>query len=466
MSIPEQFAEHYKDAILDDLAETGNVAQFVSFSPALVQRYSRIAGVERNHLFDSPGEAFSVLISASSERRINLRSFHPQRPQGNEFVYGLQSAADALRELNRLTASGLHVIANETIDVNDGGVSGVSQCNVLEFAPGGTPRVVEAAGITSVSRSLGRDLLATIYGFTLELPDDPNLRVEFSIHPLRRGFRESHTVLWEVQPVENVTLDATLVWPSTFSHFIGDKTFGLLVAACFGWNVPFTTVISRGIPPFSFGQITGSDVKWMRTSPRTAEPGYFPTYRGWRDPFQLIMEGGHEERIAAVLVQSEVPAVYSGALITAADGKPIIEGVVGFGDKFMLGEAGPTNLPGELIQMLNRLHNAAQEKLGGIRIEWIFDGKAIWIVQLQQEAALSNGSVIVPGDSADEVAFDPRQGLHELRQLIERIQQMSCGIRVIGNIGMTSHMADVLRRSRIPSRIVLRPGQQSVEQRR
>jgi hypothetical protein len=167
-----------------------------------------------------------------------------------------------------------------------------------------------------------------------------------------------------------------------------------------------------------------------------------------------MMEGGHEERLAAVLVQSEVPAVYSGALITGADGRPIIEGVAGFGDKFMLGETGPARLPVHVTQLLNDLHTTAQVKLGSIRLEWVFDGNAIWIVQLQQETALSDGLVIVSGKSIDEVAFDPRQGLDELRRLVERVRSSGCGIRVLGNIGMTSHLADILRRSRIPSRIV------------
>lgn len=243
-----QFTEHYKDAILDVLGEAGNVAQFVSFSPSLEQRYSRIAGRERNHRFESPRQAISVLMSSSAEERINLRSFDPQRPQGNEFVYGLQSLDVALGELNRLTSSGLHVIANETIDVNDGGVSGVAQGNLLEFAPGGTPRVVESAGITSISRPLGIEVLSKVYGFSLDLPEDPDVRIEFSIHPLRRGFRRTHTVLWEVQDVAQDALNSALIWPNKFSQFIGDKTFGLLIADCLGWNVPYTTVISRGLP--------------------------------------------------------------------------------------------------------------------------------------------------------------------------------------------------------------------------
>jgi hypothetical protein len=451
---PAQSVEHYKDAILDVLGETGNVAQFVSFSPTLDQRYSRITGRERNHRFDSSKQAISSLMSSSVERRINLRSFDPKRHQGNEFIYGLQNVDAALQELERLTSSGLHVIANETIDVNDGGVSGVAQGDLLEFAPGGTPRVVESAGITSISRSLGTELLSKVYGFLLDLPEDRDLRIEFSIHPLKRGFRQAHTVLWEVQEIEHGSLDASLNWPNTFSQFIGDKTFGLLIADCLGWNVPYTTVISRGLPPFSFGRMTEADMKWMRTSPRKAEPGYFPTYRGWRDPFKMIAEEGSEERLAAVLVQSEVPSVYSGAVITGVDEKPIVEGVAGFGDRFMMGEAAPVDLPPNVLLLLNDLHDSARAKLGSVRLEWAFDGRKVWVIQLQKEEALSNGSVIVPGNFGDEVTFDPRQGLDELRSLIERVQDKGCSIRVRGNIGMTSHMADVLRRSRIPSRIV------------
>jgi hypothetical protein len=446
--------DHFKDAILDMLAETGNVAQFVSFSPSLEQRYSRIAGLERNHHFESPMRAISALIASSAERRINLRSFDPQRPQGNEFVYGLENVESACIEMERLASTGLHVIANETIDVKDGGVSGVLQGDVLEFAPGGTPRVVESTGITSLPRSMGIDLLSKVYGFTSELPMDTDLRVEFSIHPVRRGFRRSHTVVWEVQAIEHGTLNASLVWPNTFSQFIGDKTFGLLIADCLDWNVPYTTAISRAVPPFSFGRSTGSDIKWMRTCPRTAEPGHFPTYRGWHDPFKMVVEGGSEERLAAVLVQSEVPAVYSGALITGIDGGAIIEGVAGFGDKFMMGEAAPAHLPEKITSVLSDLHETALAKLGSIRLEWAFDGAGVWVLQLQQEAALSSGSVIVPGDLNDEVAFDPRVGLDGLRTLIEQVHDKGCGIQVRGNIGMTSHMADLLRRSRIPSRVV------------
>ena len=51
-------------------------------------------------------------------------------------------------------------------------------------------------------QGLGEDgmrLLETVYGFRPDLPPRPELRVEFTIHPLRRGHRHEHTVLWEVE---------------------------------------------------------------------------------------------------------------------------------------------------------------------------------------------------------------------------------------------------------------------------
>src|SRR5579872_7446768 len=83
--------QHFKDARLDELATFGNVAQFVSFGPDLRQRFSRIRGVESNRPFPSLGSAISALLERSPERRINIRSFKPDDPQGHEFIYGIES---------------------------------------------------------------------------------------------------------------------------------------------------------------------------------------------------------------------------------------------------------------------------------------------------------------------------------------------------------------------------------------
>ena len=445
--------QYFKDARLDQLTKFGNVAQFVSFGPDLKQRFSRISGFEPNHRFSDTHEAVTTLLHHSPEQRVNIRSFKPDDPQGHEFVYGIDSAEIAEEHLSRLTASGLWVIVNETVDVNDGGVSGVVHGNIMEFAPGETPRVVETGRIVSVTRDLGERLLRTVYGFTPALPKVPELRIEFSIHPIRRGFAGEHTIIWEFQEVPAGHLTAIPKWPNPFSELIGDKVFGLLLADVVGLRVPRTMVVCRNLVPFTFGESTGSDVKWLRTCPKTPEPGFFPTVRGWTDPFKLVQSVEGQERLSSIIVQDEVLPRFSGALLTGRDSKAIIEGVTGFGDEFMLGRVGPSQLDPLLVDRLEELHASLVHYIGSTRAEWVFDGQAIWVIQLQQEAAVSAGQTIVSGEVEYELEFDVSRGLSGLRELIELTKGRPVGIKIIGSVGMTSHIADVLRRHRVPSRI-------------
>jgi len=94
--------------------------------------------------------------------------------------------------------------------------------------------------------------------------------------------------------------------------------------------------------------------------------------------------------------------------------------------------------------------------VGSIRAEWAFDGERIWVIQLQQESAVSSGRTIVRGEVEIEYDFDVSLGLSGLRELVELIKGKGVGIKLIGNVGVTSHIADVLRRYKIPSRIVQR----------
>jgi len=453
MSAPEN-VEHFKDARLDQLSGLGNVAQFVSFAPDLSERFARVAGFEPNHRFTAARDALVALLQHAPEQRVNIRSFKPEDPQGHPFIYGIASVDVVEAHLRSLAAAGLFVIVNETVDVNDGGVSGVAHGNIVEFAPRGTPRVVEAGRVVSVERAIGERLLQSVYGFIPALPLEPKLRIEFSIHPVRRGFASDHTIIWEVENVPTDNLRPIPKWPNAFSEFIGDKVFGLLLASTAGLSVPRSTVLCRNVVPFTFGKSTGSDVKWLRTCPATPEPGLFPTVRGWTDPFGLMLSVAGNESISSMLIQEEVVARFSGALITDSLRQPIIEGVKGFGDDFMLGRVGPARLDFGLIERLRELHAILLNYLGPVRVEWAFDGQIIWVIQLQQEAALSSGSTIVPGEVESECDFDVSLGLSGLRELVELIRGKKIGIKLIGDVGMTSHIADVLRRYRIPARII------------
>jgi hypothetical protein len=446
--------ETYKDQILDALRRRCNVVQFVSYDPSLQQRYSLIRGVEPNHEFTSVAEGVDQLLRRSPEASINVRSYHPASPQGREFVYGLRSVDATLLVLRRLADQGLHTIINETVDINDGGVSGVIHGDMLEFAPGDTPRCVERDGTTRVSRAFGMELLELIYGFKPQIPFDERLRVEFSIHPILRGVRNEHTVIWEVEAVDPPLNAGLPHWPTRFSQLIGDKAFGLLVAHLLGFQVPRTMVFPRGLPPFRFGQPTGTVEPWIRTCPREQVPGKYTTRRGWVDPFALLVEEDPSGKvIASILAQEGVAAEYSGALLTLESGDPVIEGVRGQGDNFMQGEAAPEEIPFEVFRQVNLVFERAWARLGAVRFEWVWDGRLVWLVQLHRERAGASVNEIYRGHASSYRRFEAVRGLEALRDEVSRAQAESSGIVLVGDVGLSSHLCDVLRKARVPSRL-------------
>lgn len=446
---------HHKDAILDKLAERGNVAQFVSFRPdhgSARQSHTRIAGHEPNQFFLDTHEAIETLMAASADQSVNVRSYLPSDPRSREFVYGLKSVAEAVKTVERLTAEGLHTIVNETVDVADGGVSGVLQGHTLEFSPDDTPRCVEKAGTASMPFDKGMALCELVYGFRPDLDAVSGERTEFSIHPRPMGWKRTHTLLWEHEAGVPDAKPSPIAWPNNFSRMIGDKAFGLIIAHLSGACVPRTLAISRRVRPFGFGRATGELETWIRSCPTEQQPGLYTTAKGWLDPFKLMQEEDPEgDRIASVLAQDAVAAGYSGAAIASADGKLIIEGVVGEGDDFMTGQVQPTDLPRSIIAAVENLNRRLTSVLGPVRFEWVHDGKTAWCVQLHQGRSVSTSRVIVEGQTDDWLDFDVGQGLPGLRQLL-MTAPANTGIRVQGEVGLTSHIADVLRKEGRPAR--------------
>lgn len=444
----------YKDSLLNELAGHANIAQFVSFAPSLEQRFAYIIGYAPNHPFLSTHDAIHALLGSSTAKSVNVRSFQPTQTKNCEFVYGLRNVNDVVACVHRLANAGFYTIVNETIDVQDGGVSGVQYEDCLEFAPGDTPRCVEKPGIMAISQNWGMDLLQTIYGFRPALDYDAGTRVEFSIHPLRCGYRHTNTIIWEVETCGNLGSFVTPTWPNRFSRFLGDKTFGLLVANLLGAKVPYTQVIPRSLPPFSFGQHTGTCETWLRTCPAIPTPGLFTTQRGWCDPFHLLAAEDPHQDIVAVLSQDGIEADYSGALISSESGDLIIEGVRGRGDKFMVGAQEPiVHLPSRVIDSVRDAYDVLALHLGRLRMEWVYDGADTWIVQLHQGATPTSGGVIYPGQPRDWHFFDVCGGLDGLRILISQLQDTDDGIVLMGDVGVTSHLGDVLRKAKIPSKI-------------
>lgn len=447
----------FKDSILNSLADSANVAQFISYGPDGVQRFSRVHGHEENKNFCSMCEGIAAMLNASPEYSVNVRSFLPDSPQGNAFHYGITDADKAVDIASKLNADGFYVIINETVDVNDGGVSGVVFGGCVEFAPGVIPRFVEKSSneaIPALPLSQAVEMLSTVYGVPISIDSYKSQRVEFSVHPKARGWRNEHIIVWELGE-DGGCVPPFYSWPNSFSRLIGDKTYGLMMASIFGFAVPRTTVYPRNtkIYPFSFGDETGNDEVWTRTAPRVQEPGKYSTVRGWSDPFSMMDSDDPENvALAACLVQDEVASVFSGAVLTGADGSPIIEAVRGFGDGFMVGENAPIEaIPAKIIEDVTTIHTQLCERLGAARFEWAHDGQRGWVLQLHRGQSESCGRIIYPGNASEWVDFRPEVGLAALRSLVADAIKTKSGVRVVGNVGLSSHVCDVLRKAKVPA---------------
>lgn len=445
-----------KDDRLASLAERGNVARFVSFGPGAVPQ-TRHARISPDFPARPPelDDAVRLLLDASAGT-VNVRSFRSEQDKGCPFHYGIASADAAAALVRSLAADGLHTIVNETIDVSDGGVSGVSLGGVVEFAPDDTPRAVEKPGTAALPFDLAVRALRTVYGFDPDIATGRGERLEFSVHPVRAGYRRGHTIWWETEDVGETALEAAPRWPNRFSRHVGDKAYGLLIAHLLDLPVPRTTVVARRVAPFVFGTATGTGDIWLRTCPAEQTPGKFATVPYWTDPYALLhTEDPHGTALASVLAQEGVDAHWSGATIPSGDDTPDhVEGVRGTGDQFMLGEQRPDRLPPEIADDVRQLAHKANKILGPVRIEWAHDGTAAWLLQAHVATHYFAGrGVLNAGDADVWLSFSVEDGLEALRKLIPRARQEGAGIVVTGSVGITSHVGDLLRKAGVPGRL-------------
>jgi len=63
------------------------------------------------------------------------------------------------------------------------------------------------------------------------------------------------------------------------------------------------------------------------------------------------------------------------------------------------------------------------------------------------------GNVIYPGEPECFEIFEVSRGLEALRAFIEHVKRDHMGIILKGDVGITSHFGDLLRRNEIPSRL-------------
>jgi hypothetical protein len=445
-----------QDDRLAELATRANVARFASFAPDGTVRHL-VLGESSAARAGELREAVAALRAAtgSATHLLNVRTFLDRDSEGTPFRYGLTSVDDVVATVRRLGAEGYYTIVNETIDVRDGGVSGVLLGDVVEFAPGATPRAVEEADAAALPTALGLAVLSTVYG-PLELSPGMPGRVEFSVHPARVGARRQTTVLWEQDDVRPPPLRVTPSWPNAFSRHVGDKAYGLLIAHLLGLPVPLTTVIGRRVAPFTFGTRAAGlgPERWIRTCPVEPQPGLFTSHRGWLDPFRLIAgEDPTGDRIVAVLDQHAVDPQFSGATATAQDGSVLVEGVAGAGDAFMLGSRPGEPLPARVHADVTALVGRAAADLGRVRIEWVHDGRRAWVVQLHASRAVVTAEFLNPGTADRWLPYDPAAGLDRLRHVVDEARRAGAGVAVTGLVGITSHVGDIIRKAGVPGRL-------------
>lgn len=460
----------HKDAVLDHLADTANVAQFISFDPELKQRFSRIRGYEPNYQFSSTLNGIQTLLEQSPESKVNVRSFHPEQPQNNPFIQGLTDANEIMSLLENLgEGRRLHTIVNEHIDIHDGGVSGVFYRDALEFAPDATPRVVDdpSASTAVLPFDVGMRVLGAVYGFEPDLRGREGARVEFSIHPEARGWNHSHTIIWQTEQRPASDFQPSITWPNAFSRMIGDKTFGLVLAASIGLPVPRTIAFTRRHFPFIFGDTVGTQRYRTRTAPAEKVPGYYPSSDQWHDPLAVLKDpwllsarsskhlpSTHadqdetEKELSAVLIQEHVNATHSGRVAPASQGVKV-RGVTGGGEKFMLGEEGSQDLPEQVYEAVIHLYESASTQLGPVNIEWTFDGTQAWALQVTP----SRQSEVHKPPSGDWISFSYEEGrLEEFRHLVRRLSGTDTGVIVKGNVSPLSHLGEIAQDYNVPAR--------------
>jgi hypothetical protein len=154
------------------------------------------------------------------------------------------------------------------------------------------------------------------------------------------------------------------------------------------------------------------------------------------------------------LVQEGVEARFSGGAAIRQSGETVVEGVSGRGDGFMLGKDAPTNLPIEIQKDVEKTILELRKVLGPCRMEWVHDGTKAWVVQVHVGGISSDPVRIVDGSAEEWIDFDVNNGLEGLRSLLSETNLSRKGIRLIGDVGVTSHFGDLLRGLKVPSYIV------------
>jgi hypothetical protein len=157
--------------------------------------------------------------------------------------------------------------------------------------------------------------------------------------------------------------------------------------------------------------------------------------------------------VAAVLAQESVEAAFSGGAMSQPESKPLVEGVRGRGDAFMLGQPTDAVPDGVKLDVAELVHQA-EACFGSVELEWVHNGTSAWLLQVHPRPTPTvERGVLSPGNADRWLDFDPKDGLDALRSLVQRAKEIGAGVRVIRPVGVTSHIGDILRAASVPGRL-------------
>ena len=121
----------------------------------------------------------------------------------------------------------------------------------------------------------------------------------------------------------------------------------------------------------------------------------------------------------------------------------------------MLARAAPAPLPDRVLDDVRRLGARAAAALGPVRFEWSHDGRTAWVVQLHQAASTATRHHHPPGHPGPLAPVRPGPRPRAAAPP-DRAVDPGDGIELTGDVGVTSHAGDLLRRAAIPSRLAHR----------
>ena len=103
---------------------------------------------------------------------------------------------------------------------------------------------------------------------------------------------------------------------------------------------------------------------------------------------------------------------------------------------------------------MHQLLDTVRAVLGDVQIEWAFDGRQVWLLQLHVRSLKGiGGQTLSPGGAERWLDYDPDEGLAALRALTHQARAEAAGINVVRPVGITSHVGDVIRAAGVPGRM-------------